>query len=450
VVFSPFFNQKTGQNGVFLWKNCFLRQPARRSKVSNIQTEKDKGPAFEWWMVSFIGAGAGWAAFVSLLIPPYVTQTTGNAADAGIVMAIISLAAVLSPVLGAFADKYRAHRLVLSLGVLGMALGFFMYSISAETQALFALDAIVLGLSVAAINAVGPVFVLGAGLSQALQAKRLTVLNLLQPVGQVIGGAIMAAAASMAFNSRFLIAAVFMLVCGVIVWFITAKPAKRIALVEDKPNEHHEEKKQSFGLKQVLISSFGLYLLILTLSSMGNNGINAQIANILPNVYGINSVTTSTLVSLAGLLNIFFYIVAGAWLGRTRAMPIYSTGNTIRFIGVLLMAVLGLMTKSPTLLVVAAMQVLYLSNPFVRLTQPVVAMQFSTIPAGQASGWVIAGVAAGSFFGSLIGGWLADSVGFNAINWMGVISIGAALLLLFFGLWPAERKKRSEEVPNPA
>jgi hypothetical protein len=36
-------------------------------------------------------------------------------------------------------------------------------------------------------------------------------------------------------------------------------------------------------------------------------------------------------------------------------------------------------------------------------------------------------------------------VGFNAINWMGAIAVGAALLLIFFGLWPAERKKRAAE-----
>ncbi|NIP84873.1 MAG: hypothetical protein GTO03_04680, partial [Planctomycetales bacterium] len=77
-----------------------------------------------------------------MLIPPYVTGVTGNAADAGIVMAIISLAAVLAPVLGGFADRYRAHRLVLSLGVLGLALGFVAYALSAEAQGIFALDAI--------------------------------------------------------------------------------------------------------------------------------------------------------------------------------------------------------------------------------------------------------------------------------------------------------------------
>ena len=36
---------------------------------------------------------AGYYAFVILLIPAYVTEVTGNAADAGVVMAIIGLAA---------------------------------------------------------------------------------------------------------------------------------------------------------------------------------------------------------------------------------------------------------------------------------------------------------------------------------------------------------------------
>jgi uncharacterized membrane protein YfcA len=53
--------------------------------------------------------------------------------------------------------------------------------------------------------------------------------------------------------------------------------------------------------------------------------------------------------------------------------------------------------------------------------------------------------AAGSFFGSLIGGWLADTVDSNAINWMAAIAVGVAVLLLFVGLWPAERRKVAAE-----
>ena len=417
------------------------------SNQANANGEKEKGSAFQWWMVSNIAFGAGFSAFISLLIPPFVTDVTGNAADAGIIMAIISLAAILGPVLGGFADKYRAHRLILSLGVLGMAVGFLMYSISAEAKALYALDAIFLGISVAAISAVGPVFIVGAGLSQALQAKRLTTFNLLAPVGQVIGGAIMAGAASagMDFSSRFMIAAAIMLLTAVVTWFSSAKPAKQILLPEDKPEEQIADKKKSFGLKQVMFSTFGLYLLILILSSTGNNGINAQIANILPNVYGIDQATTSSLISLAGLLNILFFFVAGAWMSRSGAMPDFTTGNVIRLVGALGLALLGMVAKSPILLVAASMQLFYQSNPFVRLTQPVLAIRFSSIPPGQASGWVIGAAALGSFFGSLIGGWLADTVGFNAINWMGVITVGLAVILIVFTLWPAERKKRAAE-----
>ena len=75
-------------------------------------------------------------------------------------------------------------------------------------------------------------------------------------------------------------------------------------------------------------------------------------------------------------------------------------------------------------------------------------MRFATIPPGSASGWVIAASAAGSFIGALIGGYLANSIGFYAISWMAAIAIGLALALLLFSLWPAERKKRKAEAAN--
>ena len=50
--------------------------------------QQAKGPAFQWWMISNLAFGAGFSAFISLLIPPFVTDVTGNAADAGIIMAI--------------------------------------------------------------------------------------------------------------------------------------------------------------------------------------------------------------------------------------------------------------------------------------------------------------------------------------------------------------------------
>jgi predicted MFS family arabinose efflux permease len=402
-------------------------------------------------MISNLGVGAGFSAFVALLVPPYITQLTGSAAEAGVVMAIMSLAAVAGPVLGGFADRYRAHRLILSLGVFGMAFAFAAMAFAADDTTFVPLDAIIMGVSVAAVGAIGPVFIVGAGLSQSLQAKRLTTYNLVAPVGQVIGGAIMgaAAAAGMSYSNRFWIAAIVMLLAGLVTWFGSAKAAQQIQVESaDDSDDQSEAKAKSTGLGSVLFSTFGLFLLILILSSVANNGINNQISNILPNVYGMSEVTVSSLISLAGLLNIVFFFVAGWWLGRSGGMPVLTTGLSLRLVGSLLMAILGLVTNSPLLLVAAAMQLFYQGTPFTRLAQPVVAVRFATIPAGQASGWVLGASAIGSFVGSVLGGWLADKVGFNAINWMGAIAAGASVLLTIISLWPAERKKRATEEEN--
>ena len=52
--------------------------------TTDSKEQRAGGPTFEWWRFSFIAAGAGFSAFISLLIPPYVTEATGNAANAGI------------------------------------------------------------------------------------------------------------------------------------------------------------------------------------------------------------------------------------------------------------------------------------------------------------------------------------------------------------------------------
>ena len=407
---------------------------------------KKKGSAFEWWMIAYFGLGAGFSAFVRLLIPPYITEATGSAAAAGIVMATMSLSAVVAPTLGGFADRYRAHRLVLNLGMFGIALAFAAYALSAGNSLVTALDAILLGVSVAAINAIAPVFIVSAGLSQKLQAKRLTTLNVLAPLGQTVGGAILgwAATAGMTYDQRFWIAAVFMLGSALIVLFTTAKPAARIQ-VAGAPAENGAEAQKSPGIKQVLFSTFGLYLLILIFSSVAFNGFNAQVANIFPKVFGFSEALTSSVISLAGILGIVGFFAAGAWMARSGPTPVYTGGTILRVVGIAALALLGTIGSMPALIVIIAAQILYFSRSFGRLPQPAIGVRFAVISAGQATGWIGGAGAIGSFLGSLLGGWLADTVGFNAILWMGAISSGIALLLVVFALWPAERKKRAEE-----
>jgi len=404
--------------------------------------------AFQPWMFANVAVGAGFTAFVALLVPPYITQATGSPSDAGVVMALMSLAAVAGPVFGGIADRYNAHRYVMVGGMAAMALALVAFGVASGDSEFQVIDALIMGLGVAGVSAVAPVFIVSAGLSEALQARRLTAFSVAFPAGQVAGGLMLSAAAQAewSFSARFYLGAVVLGVCTVIVWFTSAAPTAAI-VHDDDPSDHEDGVKetQRIGFSGVIFSLFGLYLLVLVLSSIANNGINSQIANILPNLYGISETATSSLISLAGLLNIVLFFAAGKAMKGYGPLAPFLAGTVMRFGGALGMALLGLVTKAPVLLVAAAMQLLYQGSPFARLPQNVLAVRFAPIPSGQANGWVIAGSAMGSFIGSLLGGWLADKVGYNAINWMGAIAAGLGVALLVLVIWPMNKSRYGDK-----
>lgn len=419
--------------------------------MSSAETISRPAKTFEWWMLSNFAMGAGYSAFVSLLIPPFVKEATGDASSAGVVMAIIALGALLGPALGSFADKYTAHRLLLVSGVAAMGIAFVMLALSAETTELYAIDAIVMGVGIAAVSAVGPVFIVGARLSPKTEAKQLTTYSLMMPVGQLVGGLLLAAAANWSFSQRFWLGGGVMAAAFIVVWLTSNDVNNRLkaAIAEGLDDETVKEARKS-SLKQVFISVFGLYLLVLTLSSIANNGVNSQIANIMPEVFGMDERMTSTMIGLAGLLNILLFFPAGRWMGRSGGFSPLAAGVGARFIAGLGMAVAGLATGNNLLLGAAFMQLMYNAAPFVRLAQPNLAVRYATFPAGAASGWIIAASAVGSFLGSLIGGFLADKFGFNAVNWMAAVAGGLSFALLAIWLWPAERRVRQRIDPDRA
>lgn len=409
-------------------------------------------PAFQTWMTANVAVGAGWAAFVALLVPPYITQATGSASEAGVVMALMSLAAVAGPVLGGIADRYMGHRQVLVGGLAAMALALFAFGVTSGDSEFKIIDALLMGLGVAAVSAVAPVFIVSAGLSDALQARRLTAFSVAFPAGQVGGGLLLAAAAQAdwTFSQRFYLGGALLAVATVVVFFTSAAPTAALVFdAEEQEAESEEvESTRSTGFRGVLFSLFGLYLLVLVLSSIASNGLNNQIANILPNVYGISEQTTSSLISLAGVLNIALFFSAGKVMAKYGPLTPFIAGTVMRFGGAACLGLLGWVSDAPVLLVAAAMQLLYQGAPFSRLPQNVLAVRFAPIPSGQANGWVIAGSAFGSFIGSLLGGWLADEFGYNSISWMAAIAAGAGVGVLVLMIWPMNRSRYGDQQPE--
>ena len=199
----------------------------------------------------------------------------------------------------------------------GLALACVAYGLSSERDAILVLDAVLLGLSISAVSTVAPVFVLSARLAPTLEANRLTTLNLTQPVGQMLLGALLAAAAAAgwSFPDRFYLAAAFLGVFAVLVWFTSAAPARAIHVENPtvEPSEASDEKPPSQKPK-TLTAEFGLILAITFLTSVAFQAIVGQISNILPKVFGFSETETASLVSTAGLVAIGVFFVAGAML----------------------------------------------------------------------------------------------------------------------------------------
>lgn len=415
------------------------------------QESPSRQSAFQLWMTANFAVGAAFSAFVALLVPPYISQATGSASAAGVVMAIISLAAVAGPVLGGIADRYQGHRQVLMAGMVAMTLALLAFGVASGDSEFQIIDALAMGLGVAAVSAIAPVFIVSAGLPEAVQARRLTAFSIAFPAGQVVGGLILAAAAraDWTFSQRFYLGAALLAVCTGIVFLSTAAPTAALVL-DDKGTDRGEdvEATRRSGFRGVFFSLFGVYLLVLVLSSTAQNGVNNQIANILPNVYGISEEVTSSLISVAGLFNIVLFFAAGRMMSKYGALAPFVAGNVMRFGGAACMGLLGWVTDAPVLLVAAAMQLLYQGSPFTRLPQNVLAVRFAPIPSGQANGWVIAASAIGSFAGSLLGGWLADQIGYNSISWMAAISAGTGVGLLVLVVWPMNRSRYRDAVPS--
>ena len=278
----------------------------------------------------------------------------------------------------------------------------------------------------------------------------MTGYSLAMPAGQVLGGVIVgvAASAGWSYSARFWLAAGLCLVLAILTWVTSKEPERELHAVMYPSTTHASDAEADSStdespsiakvtLRQILGSMFGLFLLISVLTSMANNGINSQISNIMPNVYGISEAETSTLISIAGVLNMILFVPAGRLMAKRGALPTYTLGVAMRLVGALGMAAVGMISNSPALLAVGFMQLLYQANPFARLAQPGTAVRFATFPAGMANGWLIAGSALGSFAGALLGGVLADTYGFNAVNWMGAGAAAGSIALVVFGLWPA-------------
>jgi MFS family permease len=75
-------------------------------------------------MISNVAIGMAIGSFLTLLVPPFITDVTGSAARVGIVFALISLAATVGPWFGGRADRSGRHRRYYQIAMIAVSGSF--------------------------------------------------------------------------------------------------------------------------------------------------------------------------------------------------------------------------------------------------------------------------------------------------------------------------------------
>jgi predicted MFS family arabinose efflux permease len=411
--------------------------------VSVSQTKKE--PSFELWMLAHFALGMAQITFFPVIIIRYVTDVTGNAANAGILMAVVGLAALIAPMIGRLADKYMAHRLLLSLGVLAQAIGFIGFALTNMPVLLYALAALVFGVGLATVTTLGPAVIVGSNFSTQLLTKRLTAYNILFPAGQLVGGVILVIITSFSYSQQSWVAFGVLALLALIVWSSSGKATSRVVKRVEIPSEGGQASLKPTKRAKVFTPSFGVLLLMLVVGGLGFSAIVGQVANVMNFTFGMTEQTTSAVLAIVGVVNMGMYVVAGRWMARAGGLATFRGAYFMHVSGLIGLTILSFFVPVAIWLPAFFLFVFYLGEPFGRIPQPVLGVRYSPMDASTANGWIVGAISGSAFLAGLLSGFMAQALGFNSVLYLATGAFIAALLIQLFGVWPVERRLRAQE-----
>lgn len=388
---------------------------------------EQKESTFEWWFTAHFVFGIVYLGMVPILVPTYIISITNSAAEAGVVMAIIGLGALAAPVIGGFADKYLAHRIAQLGGLVALSLGALIFAFAKE-DLVFAIAAIAVGIGVATLMMINPSLIVGAGFEQDTESSKLTRLNQVAILGQLTGGLLIAGLtqAGLSFQARFLVVAVVPFV-GFFIVAATNKTATerlRRAAPVDKEETAGEAK---LTLGKILLTTFGLFLLAMAINGLSQSVLESQYPNYMQRVFNISPALSATALSATAVVNLLVLGLAGSWMARKGPNPVFMTSLLMRLAAAAILIVLALVGNVPAILPLAMYVVLLVGIAWVDLAGPALAGRLSIAGIGATQGLLMGSLALGAFFGALLGGWLAETVGFQILPWITAIGVMIAI-----------------------
>lgn len=383
-----------------------------------------------WWYAAHFVYGAIQMVFIPVLIPTFILEVTGSAVDVGIVMGIIGLGALATPIIGGLADKYWAHRTAQLGGLLSLALGGIVFSISGKgdilADLLYVLGAALLGLGSATLLMINPTFIVSGGFPADEEAKRLTRLNQTAIVGSLVAGVGLGAltSAGLSFEVRFLVLAVVALV-GFVIALKSNKGAaariRRAAKQAEKEAAVDQVTPSSNGgkLDQILFSNFGLFLLAVLLLTIGQGAMTGQYPNYMEKVFLVAPSLSASALSVSAIVGLVVLGLLGNWMKRSGPSAVWLMTiifSALTMVGLILLNLFG--TPIAAFLPLGVYVLYQQTISGADMVQPSVAAKASSAGAGMTQGLMLFAVALGYSGGNLLAGFAAETLGFSSFPWI--------------------------------
>lgn len=383
--------------------------------------------SYELWMLSQAALGFVVYGGIMFLIPLDVLAQGGTPADTGSVVALAGVLGLAGPFFGSIADRFRLYRSAQLLALALLALSAIVFAYARE-ELTWLLAAGLLGLGTSGTSVINRTFVAGAGFDHRTQARKLALLQLSLPAGQCLGLAAIAVlrAAGMSIAGIFLAIAAACVAFTVAVCVVNGAAARRLVIAAGPVPAVDRPRVARVPLRSVLISQFGLSLLLTFLIMVSAQGIESQYPSYMESVFGVDDERSAGALSVIMLISIPLYLLAGRWTAHSGPRVPFLLSAAVRAVAGAALLALPATAGVAALVVFALLMAVY---PLFELNSAVLASANSPFGPGAGQGASGAALALGAVVAAIVAGWLAQQFGFASLAVIPLIAAGAAAVL---------------------
>ena len=406
-----------------------------------------QGPVHHWiepWYLAYAILGALASGLAAILIPLVVTNSGGSSTQIGAAIGAQNLGALFAPIWGWAADRSLAYRAIFFSGFMLIGAGFLGLAVMHGFGA-WLISAFLVGFGTGASNTVASLFVVEFTPASEW-SQRISWLQTFNALGAIVGMAI-AGLLEPAFGT---LVAALLVIPAIIIggWGLPVPrspfhiphlriPGRAVAHLARRggPNAaavvghiHRLRLSDLAKLRTIFSSAFGVFLGSWFFFSVGISSFSSLYPVLMLRSFGVGVAKSSMLMSIATLVSIPLYNLAGRLASRYGPVQVLSAGICGRMIALVALGVVAyLHPSSPAVPALVAFGLFQGIWPLLSVASNDLAAGLAPIGEGTAMGLFNGAAAIASALGAVAGGAVADRFGYESVN---LFAAAAALLSL--------------------